>query len=120
VGNSFAQSSSMPPFVTITNGPSADQFDAPGNGGLPLSDFSGDLGAYLDNVVLPLVDPLSQRVVYLESAGFGMNNSFDPVFGDTVGYDVVLIAQSTPIPEPATLALVVLGMGVVRRLRRRA
>lgn len=119
VGNSFAQSSGMPPFVSITSGPAADQFTAPNNGGLPLTDFGGDLGTYLDQVVLPLVDPLSQRVVYLESAGFGMNNSFDPVFGDTIGYDVVLIAQSAPIPEPATLGLLALGMGVVCQFRRR-
>ncbi len=119
VGNLHAQSSGMPPFVSITDGPAADKFTAPGNGGLPLTDFGGDLGAYLDSVVLPLVDPLSQRVVYLESAGFGMNNSFDPVFGDTIGYDVVLIAQSTPIPEPTTLGLLALGMGVVCRFRRR-
>lgn len=118
VGQMYAQSSGMPPFVSITNGPTADQFSAPGNGGLPLSDFGGDLGAYLDNVVLPLVDPLSQRVVYLESAGFGMNNSFDPVFGDTTGYDMVLVAQSPPIPEPATLGMILLSAVFVRRGRR--
>lgn len=115
VGQMYAQSGGMPPFATITNGPASDIFSAPGNGGLPLTDFGGDLGAYLENVVLPLVDPLSQRVVYLESAGFGMNNSFDPVFGDTTGYDMVLVAQSPPIPEPATLSLLLVLAALTRR-----
>lgn len=127
VGNLFAQSGGVPPFVSITDGPSNDVFSAPGNGGLSLTNYGGDLGAYLDNVVLPLVHPLSQRVVYLESAGFGMNNSFDPVFGDTTGYDMVLIAQSPPIPEPATLGLIVIAAalcgtrtGRANRMRRHA
>ena len=34
------------------------------------------------------------RFVYLESAGFGINNSSDPVFTDTVGYDAVIIAAN--------------------------
>jgi hypothetical protein len=106
--------------VPIAGGTAGDLFSAPNNGGLPLADFGADLGAYLDAVVLPAVDPLSQRVVFLESAGFGMNNSFDPVFGDTNGYDMVLVAQSTPIPEPATAALLMLGavLGHRRRTRR--
>ena len=48
-----------------------DVFSASGNGGLALADFGGDLGAYLDAVVVPLVDPLSGSFVYLESVGFG-------------------------------------------------
>ena len=69
--------------------------------------------------MLPLVDPLSQRIVYLESAGFGMNNSFDPIFGDTTGYDAVLIAQSAPIPEPTVVMLLVVGAAFsMRRVRR--
>lgn len=111
VGNSFNQSSGPP--AAITAGPSNDLFTAPGNGGLPLTDFGGDLGAYLDSVVVPLIDPLSNSFVYLESAGWGLNNSFDPVFTDTVGYDVVLIAQSAPIPEPAA------GLVLLALLRRR-
>ena len=102
----FNQTTGLPPTVAITDGVPGDVFSATGNGGLALADFGGDLGAYLDAVVVPRVDPLSGSFVYLESAGFGMNNSFDPVFADTNGYDMVLIAQSTPIPEPATAMLV--------------
>lgn len=119
VGGNYVQSGGAPPIATITNGPASDQFNAPGNGGLGLTDFGGDLGSYLDNVVLPLVDPLSQRIVYLESAGFGMNNSFDPIFGDTTGYDVVLVAQSTPIPEPTGAVLLLAGMVLAAVLRGR-
>ncbi len=108
------------PTATIAGGVPQDHFAAAGNGGLPLSGFGGDLGAYLDAVVVPLIDPLSQRFVFLEAAGFGVNNSFDPVFGDTVGYDVVLIGQSTPIPEPGTAALLVAaGIPAVCRRRNR-
>ena len=106
VGSTVNQSGGAPPTTTITNGPAGDQFNAAGNGGLPLTAFGGDLGAYLDSVVVPLIDPLSNSFVYLESAGVGANNSFDPIFGDTTGYDVVLIAQSAPVPEPASLFLV--------------
>ncbi len=120
VGSSYVQSGGVPPMATITDGPAGDLFSAPNNGGLAMTDFGGDLGSYLDNVVLPLVDPLSQRVVYLESAGFGMNNSFDPVFGDTTGYDVVLIAQSAPIPEPATFLMVMASLLAARRRARKA
>jgi len=115
VGNSFNQSSGPP--AAITAGPSNDLFNAPGNGGLPLTDFGGDLGAYLDSVVIPLIDPLSSSFIYLESAGFGMNNSADPVFSDTIGYDVVLIAQSAPIPEPAVGALLISVILATRRRR---
>ncbi|OWY73028.1 hypothetical protein B7486_01385 [cyanobacterium TDX16] len=119
VGGMYVQSGGAPPIATITNGPASDQFSAPNNGGLSLTDFGGDLGSYLDNVVLPLVDPLSQRIVYLESAGFGMNNSFDPIFGDTTGYDAVLIAQSAPIPEPTVAMLLLVGAAFsIRRVRR--
>ncbi|MCK6484778.1 MAG: hypothetical protein HUU22_12665 [Phycisphaerae bacterium] len=53
----------------------------------------GDLGAYLDTVVVPRVAASSPGFVYLESAGFGINNSGDPVFGDTNGWDLVIVAQ---------------------------
>ena len=58
-----------------------------------MADFNGDLGEYLDEVVVQLIDAQSRSFIYLESAGFGINNSFDPVYTDTVSYDVVLIAQ---------------------------
>lgn len=83
------------PTATITDGVSGDVFSAAGNGGLVLADFGGDLGAYLDGVVVPLVGSGADAFVYLESAGCGINNSGDPVFTDTVGYDVVLIAEAT-------------------------
>lgn len=119
----FNQTTGVPSTVAITDGVPGDVFSATGNGGLALADFGGDLGAYLDAVVVPLLDPLSQRFVHLESAGFGMNNSFDPVFGDTNGYGVVLIGQSVPIPEPSTAALflaasLVATRGSGRRARR--
>lgn len=118
VGNMFNTASGVSPFATIGTGPADDLFTDPNNGGLPLSDFGGDLGAYLDQVVIPNIDPLSQSFVYLESAGFGVNNSFDPVFGDTVGYDLVLIAQSQPIPEPAGLMILALGGVAIVAARR--
>ncbi|MBN2448077.1 MAG: hypothetical protein JXO22_15210 [Phycisphaerae bacterium] len=71
-----------------------DDFTTPENGGLALTDFGGDLGAYLDAVVVPLLTPEATRFVYLESAGFGINNSYDPIFADTVGYDVLIIAAA--------------------------
>lgn len=82
------------PFVAIGIGSGTDIYSAPGNGGLALTDFGGDLGAYLDTVVVPLLDPDQTRLIYLESAGFGVNNSFDPIFGDTIGYDLVLIGAA--------------------------
>lgn len=78
--------------ATIAPGIGNDTFGVAGNGGLGLNDFGGDLGVYLDQVILAHVGGDLDRVVYLESAGFGVNNSFDPVFSDTIGYDVVLIA----------------------------
>jgi MYXO-CTERM domain-containing protein len=117
VGGTHATATGVAPFATIADGVTGDEFSAPGNGGLALSDFGGDLGAYLDAVVVPNIDALSESFVYLTSAGVGINNSFDPVFGDTNGYDVVLIAQSPPIPEPGAMALLAVGglLGMARR-----
>jgi hypothetical protein len=114
IGGTFNQTGGPP--ATITGGPTGDNFAAPNNGGLPLSDFGGDLGAWLDAVVVPLIDPLSRSFVYLDSAGFGMNNSFDPVFADTIGYDVVLVAQSAPIPEPSAIGALAAAFLLRRRL----
>ena len=109
VGNVFTTATGFgPPFATIASGTLPDDnYTDPGNGGVALTDFGGDLGGYLD-FIASLVDPAADRFVYLESAGFGINNSFDPVFLDTVGYDVILIAQDTyvQIPEPATIVAV--------------
>lgn len=80
--------------ATITRGVGGDHYDSPGNGGLPLNDFNGDLGAYLDAVVIPRLPAAADRLVYLESTGFGINNSFDPVYTDTIGYDAVIIAAT--------------------------
>lgn len=80
--------------ATIAAGAGADVYTAPGNGGLPLTDFGGDLGAYLDAVVVPRLPAAAGRFVYLEAAGFGINTSMDPVYTDTIGYDVVLIAAT--------------------------
>jgi len=81
--------------ATILNGAGGDLYTAPGNGGLPLTDYGGDLGAYLDAQVVPRLAPGDDNFVYLESAGFGINNSFDPVFSDTVGWDVAIIAATS-------------------------
>lgn len=78
--------------AVIKNGIGGDTFTAPNNGGLALMSFGGDLGAYLDAVVLPKVPSQASSYLYLEGAGFGINNSFDPVYGDTIGYDTVFIA----------------------------
>lgn len=115
VGLTINTTHPVQPTALITNGTAKDVFSAAGNGGLPLTAFGGDLGAYLDAVVVPLIDPLSTSFVYLESAGFGASNSADPVFGETVGYDTVLIAQSRPVPEPATLGLFIAAAAVLRR-----
>src|SRR5262245_44539263 len=53
----------------------------------------GDIGQYFDTVVVPHVSANSNAFVYLESIGFGINNSADPIFGDTNGYDLVVVAQ---------------------------
>jgi len=78
-------------FATISAGHAQDQFDAAGNGGEALTDFAGDLGAYFDNVVVPALPAGARRFVYLEGAGCGVHNANDPVFIDSIGYDVVLI-----------------------------
>jgi hypothetical protein len=82
--------------AVIGDGPGQDEFTASNNGGLALADFGGDLGAYLDQVVAPRVHLHSPRFVYLQSTGMGLNNSADPVYVDSIGYDVVLIAQAAP------------------------
>ncbi len=93
IGNRFRTANDLEGgWATIASGIGGDQFNRPNNGGVALSDFGGDLGAYLDSVVAPRVPASSYRFVYLEAAGFGINNSRDPVFGDTISYDLVLIA----------------------------
>lgn len=99
VGNTFNAAHGAPT-ATISGGTASDDFTVAGNGGLPLTDNSGDLGAYLDNVVIPALAADVTSFVYLESAGFGINNSFDPVFGDTVSYDLVIVAGSDCIVTP--------------------
>ncbi len=89
------------PTATIAKGTSfndfvtGDDFTAAGNGGLPLADFGGDLGAYFDAVIVPQLSPGAEAFVYLESAGAGVSNSPDPVFKDTIGYDLVIVAETT-------------------------
>lgn len=93
VGNTFNTANGLAGgTAVIKDGIGGDNFTAPNNGGLALTSFGGDLGAYLDAVVLPKVPPQASSCLYLEGAGFGMNNSFDPVYGDTIGYDSVFIA----------------------------
>ena len=90
LGETFTTPPGFPaPTATITSGWPADMFDAPNNGG----SGSTDLGSYFDNVVIPTVSPFSDGFVYLESIGFGINNSGDPVYLDSIGYDIVIIAQ---------------------------
>lgn len=120
--------------AVIDNGPAGDQFTAPNNGGLALTDAGGDLGAYFDAIVVPALDPSARTFVYLESAGFGINNSADPVFRDSSAYDVVIVAASTcaagsvcerTIPTAGTigwaaLAGVLLIGGIATVARRRS
>ncbi|NOT02657.1 MAG: hypothetical protein HOP29_18785 [Phycisphaerales bacterium] len=119
--------------ATIDNGPAGDVFTAAGNGGIAFTDAGGDLGAYFDTVVVPALPASAQTFIYLESAGFGVNNSADPVFRDSSGYDVVIVASSTcaagsfcerTIPAAGTvgwtaLAGVLLAGGIVAVTRRR-
>lgn len=92
------------PTATIAAGTPTDVYTAPGNGGLSLTDFGGDLGAYLSSVVVPALAPGSTAFIYLEAAGFGINNSFDPVFGDRIAYDVVVVAESDCVVLPGGVA----------------
>ncbi|NOX59295.1 MAG: hypothetical protein GXP29_10610 [Planctomycetes bacterium] len=82
-------------FATIGSGSAQDDFEAPNNGGFVPTDF----GVYFDTVVIPNINPFSAGFVYLESLGFGINNSGDPVFLDSIGYDVVLVAQQAPTTD---------------------
>jgi len=95
VGNTFNTAINVfGPTATIFDGTAGDVFSIAGNGGVALIDAAGDLGAYFDNVVIPLIDPQAEAFVYLESAGFGTNNSGDPVFVDSDGFDAVVIAEA--------------------------
>ena len=100
---------------TITAGPAEDPFGAEGLATL-------DLGAYLDGVIIPALASDAVSFVYLEAAGFGVNNSFDPVFSETIGYDLVLIAATpaasavVPLPTSAWMGIVVLGILGGRRV----
>lgn len=78
------------PTATITAGNVRDSYSVAPAG---VAFAGGDLGAYLDTVVAPRVSAQSAAYVFIESAGFGTNNSFDPVFTDTISYDLVLVAQ---------------------------
>lgn len=81
----------------ITDGNPTDRYSEPAPTsalGLPLTAFGGDLGAYLDAVVVPRLGPQHDAFIYLESSGFGINNTGDPVFGNTIGYDLVVVAAS--------------------------
>ncbi|MFQ5490949.1 MAG: hypothetical protein ACE5GE_09535 [Phycisphaerae bacterium] len=119
VGNVFNTTLPAPNDQTsIVDGVLGDDFTVAGNGGLPLIDFGGDLGAYLDAVVVPAIDPLSGSFVFLESAGFGINNSVDPIFHDSVGYDLVVVAQSAPVPEPGAWMVLTLGAALIRRRKQ--
>lgn len=80
--------------AVIAAGNNNDDFSAAGNGGVAMADFGGDLGGYLDNVVVPLLAGGQQAFVYLESASFGLNNSGDPIYADTIAYDLVLVAAA--------------------------
>lgn len=95
--------------------------------GLPLTgegDATMDLGAYLDLVLADYADADALELVYLQSAGFGINNSSDPAFGDTLSYDMVIVAQrladAPAVPTPATFALGICGMAVLAMRRGRA
>jgi len=93
VGQTYATANGlMGGSASISSGLEQDDYTAAGNGGWMMVDFDGNLGAYLDNVVVPLLPERARAFVYLEAAGFGINNSFDPVYGDTIGYDTVIIA----------------------------
>ncbi|RIK67342.1 MAG: hypothetical protein DCC65_07285 [Planctomycetota bacterium] len=101
--------------ATIAKGSSPDNFATGddytvGDNGLACADFGGDIGAYLDNVVVPHLDANAGAFVYLEGAGFGINNSGDPVFSDTIGYDVVMVAQSV---APAQIVGDIDGSGAI-------
>ncbi len=103
IGQSYNTAFGFPaPTATILGNVSGDDYTyisaAPnnfdGNGGQPLMDMGGDLGAYFDQVVIPLLPAAADQFVYLESVGWGINASGDPVFTDTVCYDVVIIAAT--------------------------
>ena len=84
--------------ATILAGHPNDDFSVDNNGGEALSDFVGDLGAYFDSVIMPALPVGAHRFVYLESAGCGVHNANDPVFADTIGYDIVIIGVDESCP----------------------
>src|SRR5262249_12123499 len=91
------------PTAQITDGNPTDRYSLPApnsNLGLPLTDFGADLGAYLDSVVVPRLAANVTGFVYLQSSGFGINNSGDPVFENSNGYDMVIVAASTQSVTP--------------------
>lgn len=94
VGAVFNTATGASPTATISTGTASDNYTAANNGGLALTAFGGDLGAYFDTVVIPQLGAHVDRFVYLEAAGWGVNNSPDPVFLDTIGYDIVIIGAS--------------------------
>ncbi len=93
VGNTF--NTALGGTASIGSSSGTDDFTAAGNGGLALTDFTGDLGGYFDTVVLAALPVDATSYIYLEAAGFGLSNSADPVFGNTVGYDAVFVAAAT-------------------------
>lgn len=103
IGNTFNRANSpFGPTATITGGFTGDDFTAVPEG-VALTDFGGDLGGYLDAVVVPNLPAGATQFVYLESSGWGISNSPDPVIGSTVGYDAVLIAAYAPQPCPGDI-----------------
>lgn len=78
------------PTTIVRDGKTGDVYSAQAAG---VALAGNDLGAYLDTAVAPRVACNAAAYVYLESAGFGVNNSFDPVFTDTNSYDLVIVAQ---------------------------
>lgn len=100
------------PTAEIHDGNSTDQYSLPGpaNNGVALTGFGGDIGAYFDSVVVPQLAADVFSFVYLESMGLGINNTGDPVFGNTNGYDAVIVAAAS---APAPIVGDVNGDGVV-------
>ncbi|MEM7245331.1 MAG: hypothetical protein AAF533_08300 [Acidobacteriota bacterium] len=60
--------------------------------GADLAGLGGDFGLYIDTVVAPAVPDDCDYILVLQSVGYGINNTFDPVFGSTIGYDDVFFA----------------------------
>jgi hypothetical protein len=104
---SFTTSSSATAFFSIDTTTDLAQFDNQNDG--------GDFGDWQSNPLPPGVDPKVQDAFATVHANPSLGVELTAL--DVIGYD--LLPASGPIPEPATLALLVLGLAGLGFSRRK-